>query len=90
MGKIVSSFWYSIYMLSEVAQWLLLVRAILSWFPNASASKFSYFLYEITEPLINPVRKLLSRTQLANSMIDFSFLITFMILIIIQDLIVAF
>ena len=75
-------------MVSEVAQWLLLVRAILSWFPNTG--RFSYFLYEITEPLITPVRKLLSKTQFANSMIDFSFLITFLILILIQDLVLTF
>ena len=86
MDKITGSFLVAVYYVSEVAQYLMLIRAILSWFPNTNDSKFSYFLYEITEPLINPVRKLLSKTRLANSMIDFSFLITFMILFVTQDL----
>jgi len=85
LDKIIKSFLYAVYNVSDIAQTLMFIRAILSWFPNLNGSKFSYFLYEITEPLIVPVRKLLSKTRLAYSMIDMSFLITFLILFLIQD-----
>ena len=85
MDKIISSFLVAVYYVSDIAQTLMLVRAILSWFPNVNGGKFSYFLYEITEPIIAPVRKLLSKTSIGNSMIDISFLITFLGLFLIQD-----
>jgi YggT family protein len=70
---------------SDIAQTLMLVRAILSWFPNVNGGKFAYFLYELTEPLVEPVRKLLSKANFANSMIDISFLITFLVLFLVRD-----
>ena len=85
MDKIIYCFLYAVYNVSDIAQTLMLVRAILSWFPNFNGGKFSYFLYELTEPLINPVRKLLSKTSIGNSMIDISFLVTFLVLFLIQD-----
>ncbi|MBE5813539.1 MAG: YggT family protein [Clostridiales bacterium] len=85
MDKIIASFLTAVYYVSDIAQTLMLVRAILSWFPNVNGGKFSYFLYEITEPIIAPVRKLLSKTSIGNSMIDISFLITFLGLFLIQD-----
>jgi drug/metabolite transporter (DMT)-like permease len=87
---LLSALVYAVYMVMEVGQFLLLVRAILSWFPNTSTSKLSYFLYEITEPLIEPVRKMISKTSLGDSILDFSFLITFFILIIIQNVALSF
>ena len=85
MDKIISSFLIAVYYVSDIAQTLMLVRAILSWFPNLNASKFSYFLYQLTEPLITPVRKLISKTSMGNSMIDISFLVAFLILFLVQD-----
>jgi YggT family protein len=67
----------------------MLVRAILSWFPNVNNSKFSYFLYQLTEPLITPIRKLLSKTSMGNSMIDISFFVTFLVLFLVQDVAMA-
>ena len=89
MDKIISSFLIAVWYVSDIAQTLMLVRAILSWFPNIGGGKFSYFLYELTEPLILPVRKLLSKTSLGNSMIDIPFFITFLVLFLIQDVALA-
>lgn len=85
MDKIIGSFLIAVYYVSDIAQTLMLVRAILSWFPNVNGGKFSYFLYELTEPLIEPIRKILSKTNFAHSMIDISFLITFLVLFLVQD-----
>ena len=61
-------------------QFAMLVRAILSWFVMGGG-KFINFIYAITEPFIAPVRALLERMNLLqNSPIDFSFLITYLLI----------
>ena len=38
----------------------LLARIVLSWIPNVSRSNpFVYFLYQITEPVLEPVRRVI-------------------------------
>lgn len=55
--------------------YLLFASAILSWFRSANQS-FSYLLYQLTEPLLNPIRRFLPKT----GMIDFSPMIVAFIL----------
>ena len=58
----------------------MFLRAILSWF-IMDENKFTNFLYAVTEPFIYPVRRFLERMNwLQNSPIDFSFMITFLLL----------
>jgi len=67
--------------LLSVIQFLMLARAILSWFPIDEDSNIVRFLMATTEPVITPVRVLLDRFGLFEGMpIDMSFLITFIIL----------
>ncbi len=67
----------------------MMIRAILSWFPNVEG-KFVQFLYVITEPAIMPIRKLLIKMNwLQDSPIDFSFTLTFLALMLIQLLLSA-
>ncbi|HEX6031387.1 MAG TPA: YggT family protein [Tepidiformaceae bacterium] len=40
----------------------LIVRALLSWFPGAQRSEFSRVLHQFTEPLLEPVRRIMPRT----------------------------
>ncbi len=62
-------------------QLLMLIRAILSWFPVNEDSNFLRFVYMTTEPVILPVRLLLDRFGLFEGMpIDMAFFITFILL----------
>jgi len=38
---------------------VLLVRAILSWIPEARSSKFYWYVHKITEPVLAPVRNII-------------------------------
>lgn len=62
----------------------MLIRAILSWFDRGEGGFLSALmgiLTMITEPVIMPVRFLLSRFPAVNSLpIDISFLVTFLLL----------
>jgi len=62
------------------------IRAVISWFYDGDGA-FVRFLYVITEPAILPMRKLLAKMNwLQDSPMDFSFLLTYLVLFIIQIL----
>ena len=55
--------------LLQLYSFILVGRVLLSWFPNADPrNPFVRFLYEATEPVLQPIRQALPRT----SGIDFS------------------
>ena len=54
----------------------VLVRSLMSWFPIDRNNQFARMLDTITEPLLDPVRRLLPRT----GMIEFSAMIVIIVL----------
>lgn len=65
----------------EMIQFLMVIRAILSWIPSLYGSPISSLLYQLTEPLIAPVRSLMDRYGIGRGFpVDLSFLITFLLL----------
>ncbi|MBR4295865.1 MAG: YggT family protein [Clostridia bacterium] len=77
--------------LLEVLQFAMLVRAILSWIPLSDDNKIERFVYALTEPIIYPIRVLLSRFSTFQSMpIDFSFFITYILLILLSTLLSSY
>lgn len=69
----------------RVAELIFLLRAVLSWLPIAES--FSAVLEQVTEPLIKPVRVLFEKLGINPAIpIDFPFMITFLILIILESL----
>lgn len=72
-------------LLLTLLEYAMLFRALLSWFPNMRSSSFSMLLYNITEPLIAPVRSLLDRVQVLQGFpLDLSFMLTYMLLIMVH------
>lgn len=66
-------------------QFLMLARAIISWLPFEEDHPLVTFLVAVTEPVIMPVRAVIERLGLFEGMpIDMSFLITFMLLSILE------
>lgn len=59
----------------QIYQFILLARVLLSWFPDINRSNpVVQFLYDVTEPVLRPVRNALPQT----GMMDFSPLIVFL------------
>lgn len=58
---------HSLRTLGETIIYVLFIQAILSWF-NRGQNPLQYTLYQLTEPLLNPIRRILPNT----GMIDFS------------------
>jgi YggT family protein len=77
-----------IYYFLEVISYMLIARMLLSWFPQIRASRFYEILVQLTEPLLSPVRKLLSRTKMATMPFDISVIVVYLIIMILQMILV--
>jgi uncharacterized protein YggT (Ycf19 family) len=73
-------------LLISVSLTLMTVRAVMSWFFSEDEDiGFVRFVYAATEPLIYPVRRLLSRIPaLMGFPIDLSFMITYFLLVLLR------
>lgn len=66
-----------IYYLLMFFELVLLARVLLSWFPNFDRNNpIIRFIYQVTEPVLSPIRNALPQT----GMVDFSPLIVFLII----------
>lgn len=70
----------------EVYNWLIIVRVFLSWIPHDPHRPIFRFIYEITEPVLAPFRRLMG----GRMMIDFSPIIAIIVLQFVEMLIVDF
>ena len=66
-----------VYYILAFFQLILLARVLLSWFPNVDRSNpLIRFLYDVTEPILQPIRNLMPQGM----MFDLSPLIVFLII----------
>lgn len=78
------------YLLIGAIQFLMLIRAILSWLPMLEENNITTFIYQVTEVVIYPVRCLLERSEAVASLpMDLSFFVTFILLSILQTALLA-
>ena len=77
----------SAYYLIEIIEYLVIIRCILSWFP-VSQNILVKLLYDLTDPILTPVRKLMEKT-FGYMQIDFSPIVVFLLLDLIQRLIMS-
>ncbi len=70
----------------------LIARVIISWLPISRYNKAVDLLYSITEPVLAPIRNMLSRSSFLNnsmlSMMDFSPIVAFILIGILRNVIV--
>lgn len=68
--------------------WVLIIAALMSWFPISSASgglaTFRRVLAALTEPVLRPLRSILPRPQVGGAAVDFSVLVAIILLEIIN------
>lgn len=67
---------------------LMMVRAILSWFPGVGrGSKVVAFIYNVTESVVAPVRTVMNKISFVRTFpLDLSFLVTLLLLYALQSL----
>lgn len=68
---------------------LILARAVLSWFPLRSGTAmytvYSY-LYDVTEPYLRLFRRILPPVRMGNAALDLSPIVGFVVLLVVQRL----
>lgn len=83
---------YAVNSLFSIINLMIIIRVFSSWLPflyeNRFAAGILNTIYSLTEPIMQPARKLLSRTSLGNMPVDFSPIIVILILDILQQAIV--
>lgn len=74
-------------LLIQIYTWILLARAIISWIPNMDPSHpVVQILYQITEPVLAPIRKLVPPL---GGVMDISMIIAFFALILLRQLLIS-
>ena len=75
-----------IFFILRAFELVLLARVLLSWFPNVDRSNpIIQFIFDITEPVLRPIRDMLP----PNGMLDLSPLIAFLIIQVIATILPA-
>lgn len=65
--------------------WAIIARALLSWFPIDQSSPLYQLLYRVTEPIIDPLRKVLPST----GMMDLSPMAAIIVLIVLGQFVLS-
>lgn len=68
----------------QIYSYVLLARALMSWIPNLDPyNPVVQFLYQLTEPVLEPVRRLIPPL---GGMIDISIIVVFFAIMILQQM----
>ncbi len=72
----------------QVIELLIMVRILLSWIARGRHNQFTQFIYQITEPLLFPLREIQYKIGI-NGPLDFSPIFLFLILSMVRSLIIT-
>lgn len=64
----------------EIYSFILLARVLVTWFRPDPNNAIIRFLFDVTEPVLRPIRNVLPQT----GMMDFSPLVAFLIIMVLQ------
>lgn len=68
----------------------IFIRAIISWLPVSRDNNLVRLLYQITDPILTPIRTLIERSSFGkNMMIDFSPVIAFLVIGLIKNIVLS-
>ncbi len=84
LGNFISALAYVINALLFIMYWLILIRALLSWVNPDPFNPIVQFLMRVTEPVLEPVRRLLPPLA-----IDISPFIVFLIIVFLQKFLIS-
>lgn len=81
----------AVHIFCELIIWAMIIQAVLSWFVrdmHSGLAKFYMGLTRFTEPFVAPCRKLLYRLNINTGIFDFSLLVAFLFIEIIERVVI--
>ncbi|EEG78530.1 YggT family protein [Dethiobacter alkaliphilus] len=69
-----------------ILRWMILARILMSWIPNSRNNAVAQFIYEGTEPILAPFRKLMPKGAMP---LDFSPIIAIIVISLINSAVVT-
>ena len=85
IGEIFSALAMLVSGIAQILYWLLFARIIVSWLPVDPFSSVVQFLFQVTEPILAPFRRL----PLQIGMLDLSAMVAFIALFFIRNVVVG-
>ena len=76
MAFLISFLFYLIGLLCQVLTLAIIARAIMSWFSPSPTNRLAIILYQLTEPVLSPLRRVIPRV----GRIDFTPLVAIILL----------
>lgn len=79
----------SIDVLFNVIQTMVFIRVLLSWFPIAKNGRIVTYIYQVTDPILVPVKNMLEKSAIGRSMyVDFSPIVALLLLSILRNILI--
>ena len=73
----------ALYYLLDIIAWMIVIKSLMTWFPNGRQSKIFDILENLTEPIEGPIRSIMYKYT--NGPIDFSPLIAIVLLMFLRQ-----
>lgn len=70
-----------------IYMWIIIIRAVISWFSPDPRNRFFIILYRLTEPVLRPIRRIIPPSQLGG--VDISPFIMILIIIFMNNFLVG-
>ena len=77
----------ALYYLLDIIAWMIVIKSLMTWFPNWRQSKIFDILENLTEPIEGPIRSIMYKYT--NGPIDFSPLIAIVLLMFLRQLVLV-
>ncbi|MDW0042689.1 YggT family protein [Clostridioides difficile] len=77
----------ALYYLLDIIAWMIIIKSLMTWFPNGRQSKIFDILENLTEPIEGPIRSIMYKYT--NGPIDFSPLIAIVLLMFLRQLVLV-
>ncbi|HAT4374179.1 TPA: YggT family protein [Clostridioides difficile] len=77
----------ALYYLLDIIAWMIVIKSLMTWFPNGRQSKIFDILENLTEPIEGPIRSIMYKYT--NGPVDFSPLIAIVLLMFLRQLVLV-
>lgn len=86
LGNLIGAIAKALDIVLNLYMWIIIIRAIISWVNPDPYNPIIQFLYQVTEPVLSPIRRIIPTYTTG---IDFSPIIVFLLIIFLQNFLVS-